>query len=51
MKIVKTVLIEMACMVGCLFIGYGLWEIYPPMAWIFIGIILLLLSYAAKQGD
>lgn len=29
---------------GVAAVGYGLWQIYPPLAWIFVGAVALFVS-------
>lgn len=41
-KINADTLQELAIVAGFFMLGYGLWQIYPPLAWVICGLLLLM---------
>lgn len=57
-KLTQDILQELALVAGFFMLGYGLYQIYPPMAWTVCGLLLLvfgawdvLVVLLAKRGE
>lgn len=49
-QIILSAVLDLITVAGFVAVGYGLWLVYEPLAWLWLGVVLLVVSLTLSRG-
>ncbi len=50
-RFLRELVTDLCGLAGAALAGYGLWQIYEPLAWLWAGVCLLMVTFARVRGS